>query len=166
MVAAHMDRYIIRHCIGGDDILAVTALFREYAASLNVDLCFQGFEAELAGLPGAYGPPGGALLLAVEAGSGRAAGCVALRPTAEAGVCEMKRLYVSPGGRGHGLGRRLAEAVIAEGARLGYRSLRLDTLPEMAGAQALYRTLGFVPVDAYYDTPVQGTIFLSRPLAS
>jgi ribosomal protein S18 acetylase RimI-like enzyme len=146
-----------------EDLASVAALFRAYAASLPVDLAYQGFEAEVTGLPGRYAPPEGALLLARD-GNGLALGCVALRALGPPGSCEMKRLYVDPRGRGVGLGRALAEAVMAEAALPGYRDIRLDTLPGMAEAQALYRRLGFVPAEPYYDTPVAGTVFLQRPL--
>ena len=146
------------------DIAAAVTLFRAYAASLPVDLGYQNFEAELAAMPGKYAPPGGALLLARGA-DGAAIGCVALRPMDEPGCCEMKRLYVAPEGRGSGLGRALVEAIIGEATRLGYREIRLDTLATMTGAIALYRKSGFVPTAAYYDTPIEGTIFLARVIA-
>lgn len=139
------------------DIAAAARLFRAYAAALGVDLSYQGFAAELAALPGDYAPPGGALLLA-RAG-GEAVGCVALRPSGDG--AEMKRLFVAPAGRGHGLGERLARAALAEAVRLGHRSVRLDTLPDMAAAQALYAKLGFVPVPPYYAGAPAGTIFMS-----
>ncbi len=147
------------------EIAAVARLFRDYAASLPVDLGYQDFEAELAGLPGKYAPPGGALLLAQD-DVGEALACVALRPMDEAGRCEMKRLYVAPHGRGLGLGRAMAEAICAEAARLGYGEICLDTLPTMADAQALYRRMGFVEITPYYATPVAGTRFLARRLAT
>lgn len=133
-----------------------------YADALPIDLSYQGFAEELAALPGRYAPPGGTLLLARQS-DGTAVGCVAVRPLGD-GICEMKRLFVVPAGRGLGLGRALAEAAIAAAARAGHREIRLDTLPTMGAALALYRALGFVPVKAYYDTPVAGTVFLSRPL--
>lgn len=142
-----------------DDLAAVAALFRAYAASLDVDLAYQGFEAELAGLPGKYTPPEGALLLARLPNS-TPVGCVALRSMDLAGSAEMKRLYVAPDARGTGLGRRLVEAVVQEAHRLGYREIRLDTLPSMDDAQALYRRFGFEETPPYYDTPVAGTVFL------
>ncbi|WP_298960430.1 GNAT family N-acetyltransferase [uncultured Methylobacterium sp.] len=145
------------------DLADAATLFRAYAASLSVDLGYQGFEAEVAGLPGAYAPPGGALLLARDA-AGTALGCVALRPLAPPDVCEMKRLYLAPAARGRGLGRRLVAAVLAEARRLGYREMRLDTLPDMAGAIALYARAGFRPTAPYYPTPVSGTLFLARTL--
>jgi GNAT superfamily N-acetyltransferase len=145
------------------DIEAMAALFREYASSLGVDLCFQDFDAELASLPGKYAPPTGALLLARDA-QGAPLGCVALRPVLPEGCCEMKRLYVAPQRRGLGLGNALVNAIIAEAKRIGYREMRLDTLPTMEAAVALYRREGFVPIPPYYDTPVEGTIFLARSL--
>ena len=147
-----------------EDVAAVTALFRAYAASLEVDLAYQGFEAELAGLPGAYAPPGGELLLARDS-DGAALGCVAMRPMAAVGCAEMKRLYVAPEGRGLGLGRALVEAVAACAAARGYREIRLDSLPTMTAAIALYGRCGFEPMAPYYDTPVAGTVFLRRALA-
>jgi ribosomal protein S18 acetylase RimI-like enzyme len=138
-------------------------LFEEYAASIGFDRCFEGFDAELASLPAMYGPPGGSLFLARDGQA--AAGCVGVRPRAE-GVCEMKRLYVRPAYRGTGLGRRLAEAVVAEGRRLGYARMVLDTLPTMRAAQALYRALGFVETTPYYHNPAEGTLYMALDLAA
>ena len=152
------------HPVRSAEALAATArLFEAYAASLGIDLSFQDFAAELATLPGKYAPPGGELLLARGAG-GEPLGCVALRPLGTDGCCEMKRLYVSPQARGLGLGRALVEALLQEARRLGYRELRLDTLPTMASALRLYREAGFVPIPPYYDTPLAGTVFLGRRL--
>ena len=146
------------------DLAEAATLLRTYAASLPVDLAYQGFDAEVAALPGPYAPPEGVLLVA--RAPGRAAvGCVAMRPLG-GGICEMKRLYVAPAGRGTGLGRRLAEAVIAAAERAGHREMWLDTLPSMGAALTLYRALGFVPVPAYYETPVPGTVFLGRTLGA
>jgi GNAT superfamily N-acetyltransferase len=139
------------------DVAEVRTLFEEYAASLPFALDFQDFERELAELPGAYGPPRGALLLA------RGAGCVGLRPLDET-TCEMKRLYVRPSARGTGLGRRLTEAVVAEGRRIGYARMLLDTVPGMETAQALYAAMGFREVAPYRVNPVPGVRFLELQL--
>jgi GNAT superfamily N-acetyltransferase len=144
-----------------DELATAATLFAEYAAALGVDLSFQGFDAELATLPGAYAPPAGCLLLALDGST--PAGCVALRPLGDA-VCEMKRLYVRPAHRGTGLGRRLALEALGAAAERGYERMRLDTLPAMGPAHELYRSLGFVEVDAYTVNPVPGTRFLERRL--
>jgi ribosomal protein S18 acetylase RimI-like enzyme len=146
------------------EIATVAVLFREYAASLNVDLSYQGFAAELATLPGPYASPAGILLLAV-APHGDPFGCIAVRALPEDGTCEMKRLYTRPAARGMGLGRALAQAAIEAATRSGYRAMRLDTLPTMHAAQSLYRGLGFDLTPAYYDSPVTGTIFMRKILA-
>jgi ribosomal protein S18 acetylase RimI-like enzyme len=123
---------------------AVAALLREYEAALGVSLCFQDFKAEIAGLPGDYAPPRGLMLLARAAAGEDLLGCVALRAVpAEPERCEMKRMYVREAARGSGLGRALAVAVMEEARRLGYRRMGLETLPHLAAAQALYRSLGF-----------------------
>jgi putative acetyltransferase len=151
----------IRQAITTEDIVVARELFGEYAAWLGVDLRFQGFAAELAGLPGLYAPPRGRLLLAhAETGT---AGCVALRPLDDS-VCEMKRLFVRPAFRGRGLGRRLAETVIAEARAIGYASMRLDSLASLVAATKLYESLGFARIPAYYATPLPGTIFMELPL--
>ncbi|HEX2816561.1 MAG TPA: GNAT family N-acetyltransferase [Phenylobacterium sp.] len=154
---------VIQPARSSGDIAAAARLFRDYAGGLGVDLCFQDFEAEVAGLPGAYAPPRGELLLAKDP-DGRAVGCVALRPQSSDGVAEMKRLYVCPAGRGAGLGRRLVDAVLQTAAEFGYDEVRLDTLPGMKEAVGLYRSLRFEPIAPYYDTPVAGTLFLARRL--
>jgi GNAT superfamily N-acetyltransferase len=141
---------------------AAKRLVEEYVESLPVDLGFQGIERELADFPGAYEPPRGCLLLAfVDA---RPVGCVAVRSFDEV-VCELKRLYVRPEGRRAGLGRKLTEAALEEAARLGYRRMRLDTLPSMDAARSLYRALGFVEIEPYRFNPVPGTTFFERELS-
>lgn len=157
--------FAIRPARTEDDVRAVVDMVRAYAASLAVDLCFQDFGAEIAAMPGKYAPPDGELLLARNTG-GLPLGCVGLRPLADAGVCEMKRLYVAPAGRGLGLGlgRALVEAVVGEARRIGYQEMRLDTLPSMAEALALYRTAGFRAIEPYYATPIAGTVFLAKNL--
>ncbi len=143
---------IVEVAAPGPELAAVRDLFLEYAGSLNFSLCFQDFETELEGLPGAYAPPRGILLLAQDGGENAA--CVGVRPH-DAGRCEMKRLYVRGQYRGSGLGRRLAERAIAFAREAGYRSMLLDTLPQMAAAVRLYRELGFAPCAPYYDnTPI------------
>ncbi len=143
-----------------DEMSTVRELFLEYAAGLGVSLCFQDFENEVASLPGKYSPPGGVILLG-ESDAG-VVGVVALRPFAKH-VAEMKRLYVRPEARGSGLGRQLAVAVIESAKQAGYRSIRLDTLPQMLAAQDLYRSLGFRETDAYYQNP-HGAIYLELEL--
>ena len=145
-----------------DDLLAVTQLFQGYAASLPVDLSYQDFAAELAGLPGKYAGPRGTLLLARDH-AGAPLGCIALRPLDEK-VCEMKRLFLVPEARGMGLGRALAEAVIAAARDRGYRELRLDTLPSMTSAIALYEGLGFERIEPYYAPTPPGTVFMALTL--
>ena len=144
-----------------DEIPAAQALFRAYAASLDVDLSFQDFASELAGLPGDYAPPRGALLVATDGTT--LAACVALRPL-DGDACEMKRLWVSASHRGQGLGRAMAEAILGEARRLGYGRMRLDTLPGMTGAQALYRALGFHEIEPYRHNPVAGARFMELAL--
>lgn len=154
-----LERFSISDAVSPRDLAEVVALFRLYAASLDVDLAYQGFETELAAMPGKYAPPSGALLLARDA-SGLSVGCVGLRALDDAGCCEMKRLYVAPAGRGLGLGRALVEAIVERACRLGHRELCLDTLPSMLDAQALYRRMGFEVIAAYYPSPVAGTVFM------
>lgn len=143
-------------------LLTVRRLFREYEASLKVDLCFQGFEKELEQLPGEYARPSGRLLLAFD--GDQAAGCGALRRR-EDDVCEMKRLYVSPQHRGKAIGIGLVRALVEQAREVGYRRMRLDTLPSMVRAIALYRSLGFQEIPAYRFNPVPGALFLEVDLA-
>jgi GNAT superfamily N-acetyltransferase len=150
------------------DIAAARVLLREYAVFLGVDLSFQDFEKEIAGLPGKYLPPSGALFLAwVSTGTGGAepAGCVALRKLSP-GVCEMKRLFVRPEHRGLGIGRMLAVRVIEEAQMLGYKTMRLDTLQRLSNAVALYRGLGFVQIPPYCSNPLPGAMFWEKELAA
>ncbi|HRF13493.1 MAG TPA: GNAT family N-acetyltransferase, partial [Candidatus Accumulibacter phosphatis] len=139
----------------------VRQFFRNYAAWLGVDLCFQNFEAEMASLPGAYAQPDGRLFYAER--DGRPAGCVGIRPFS-AGLCELKRLYVEPSQRSFGIGRVLTMAAIKAAKEIGYRKLLLDTLPAMRVAVKLYRELGFKETPAYYQTPLEGTMFLALDL--
>jgi len=176
---------------GGEAVSQVRALFREYAAGLTIDLCFQNFERELAGLPGEYGPPTGRLYLALATDSPKVragretrnpgasarepgarilaqeagpAGCVALRKF-DAEACEMKRLYVRPEFRGQGVACALVEEVTRAAPALGYRKILLDTLPEMVGAQALYRSIGFQEVPAYRSYELPGVRFFKLALS-
>jgi ribosomal protein S18 acetylase RimI-like enzyme len=143
------------------DIETVRQLCREYEHSLGIDLCFQGFEAELAGLPGEYAPPRGRLFLTMA--EELVAGCVALRPLEEV-ACEMKRLFVRPEFRGRGLGRLLAVSCIDAARGIGYTAMRLDTLPSMREAIAMYRTLGFREIAPYRHNPVGGTLYMELDL--
>jgi ribosomal protein S18 acetylase RimI-like enzyme len=157
----HSSGFSIGEALDPESVEACRALFVEYQQALGVSLCFQGFDEELASLPGAYARPRGRLLLARVAGM--PAACVALRPLG-ANDGEMKRLYVRPQFRGMGLGRALAEIVIDEARAIGYASVKLDTLPQMREAQALYAGLGFRDVAPYNDNPVAGARFLSLAL--
>ena len=145
------------------DVEATVQLFNAYASALGVDLGYQDFDTELATLPGKYAPPAGELLLARDT-HGEPLGCVALRPIKPDRCCEMKRLYVLPSARGLGLGSALIDAIIGEAVRIGYTEMRLDTLPAMTDAIALYRKAGFEPIAPYYETPIAGTLFLARSL--
>lgn len=153
----------IIHVLPGDEEGVNTArlLFREYEKELDEDLCFQSFEEELAGLPGKYAPPDGALILGYV--GDQVVGCVALRPL-EKDLCEMKRLYVRPLYRGGAYGREMAEEIISIGRELGYVAMRLDTLARMVPAVMLYRSMGFAEIPAYYDNPIEGAVYLEKRL--
>ena len=145
-----------------EHIGTATELFREYAASLEVDLCFQGFEEELSSLPGKYAPPAGGLFLALS-GDGPL-GCVALRPLPEPRTAELKRLYVRPRARGQQLGLSLVRRALARAVETGCRKVRLDTLPSMGTAQRLYRSLGFHETVPYTFNPVPGVTYMELDL--
>jgi ribosomal protein S18 acetylase RimI-like enzyme len=151
LIAAHQAEYLP----------LVRELFTEYARAIEIDLCFQSFDRELAELPGKYAPPDGRLFLALENES--AAGCVALRKL-DVGICEMKRLYVRPAFRGCGLGRRLANETIFAAREIGYDRMRLDTLATMTAAIALYESFGFQRIPAYYDNPSGLVVFMELKL--
>jgi len=143
------------------ELTAMRWLFQEYAKTLQIDLCFQGFEAELAGLPGEYAAPRGAMLMATV--NERLAGCCALRPLDTVdypNACEMKRLYVRPAFRHHGVGRQLAEAILDCARVAGYACVLLDTLNDMESARALYQDLGFEEIAPYYHNPIEGAHYL------
>ncbi|HSS70896.1 MAG TPA: GNAT family N-acetyltransferase [Casimicrobiaceae bacterium] len=168
----------IRHAATPRDFELARALFLEYAQWLKVDLCFQGFDAELATLPGAYAPPRGRLLLA--GAPDEAFSCIALRPLESDGACgcsgegastrtdaltgEVKRLYVQPAHRGEGWARRLAQVLLDEARAIGYRELKLDTLSWMSPARALYASLGFRECAPYYRNPLPGVVYMSLAL--
>ncbi|MBE2294392.1 MAG: GNAT family N-acetyltransferase [Phycisphaerales bacterium] len=151
----------IVHVETADQIAEVRVLFHEYERFLDVDLCFQGFEEELATLPGKYAPPDGRLLLATD--GRQAAGCVALRRLDQT-VCEMKRLFVRPAYRNQGLGRLLATRVVAEATTLGYATMRLDTLDRLQDAMRMYAALGFWRCSPYYHNPLPGVTYWERAL--
>jgi putative acetyltransferase len=157
----------IEQAFSEDKIAKARELFPEYAKALSVDLCFQDFARELQELPGKYAPPAGRLLLAYyndTDASEHLAGCGALRPLSTE-VCEMKRLYVRPEFRGRGIGRALTLALISAAHEIGYRALRLDTLPEMREAHKLYEELGFRAIAPYYENPVEGVRYLELDLS-
>lgn len=150
---------------GLTDLQAIRVLFREYATTLKIDLCFQNFETELEGLPGDYGAPRGALLAATV--NGAFAGCCALRPLDASdypNACEMKRLFVRPAYRGLGLGRLLAEGIMDLGRVGGYDCILLDTLDDMESARALYQELAFEEIPPYYYNPIPGAHYLKAML--
>lgn len=156
----------ILHASDADDLRAVRSLFEDYQADLGIDLCFQGFAAELDQLPGEYAPPAGALLLALV--DGAPAGCCAMRPlhnTDHLNACEMKRLFVRRSFRGFGLGRQLVEQTMAAAHLAGYTTMLLDTLSDMEAARALYQEAGFVEVAPYYHNPLPGAHYLKVSLS-
>lgn len=144
----------------------IRALFRAYVEWTGVDLSFQNFDEEFVNLPGGYAEPNGSLLIALM--DGKPAGCVAVRKLAklDAGICEMKRLYVKPEFNGQGLGKKLTQEIIAEGRRLGYAKMRLDTLAKMTAALNLYRSLGFREIEAYRFNPLPGTVYMELDLST
>jgi GNAT superfamily N-acetyltransferase len=145
-----------------EQLAQIRELFLEYAQSLGFSLCFQSFDKELAGLPGDYSPPYGRLLLARV--DGEPAGCVALHRL-ESGICEMKRLYLRPMFRGHGLGRALVERVLSEARSIGYGRMRLDTVePVMKDAVAMYRRFGFREIAPYRENPIEGAMYMELEL--
>ena len=180
-------KFTVKRAASPTDLTAIKSLFTDYASSLGIDLSFQNFTAELDSLPGLYTPPFGAIFLALASDS-EAIGCVGLRPLPEKPkpkpkpgasreavedgvgygtqnkICEMKRLYCTPSSRGLGVGKALVEEVIREAVRLGYEEMRLDTLPSMEGAGMLYGKYGFEKMEAYYETPLEGTVFLRKKL--
>jgi putative acetyltransferase len=153
----------IRQAKGAASLAVVRELFLEYQRSLGIDLCFQSFDRELAGLPGKYSAPDGRLFLARQAGV--VGGCVALRPLRRP-TCELKRLYVRPRLRGRGLGRALTLAAVAAARKIGYRRMRLDTLASMKKAIALYESLGFRRITPYYHNPHRAAVFMELNLTS
>lgn len=152
----------IRRADTNADLDAARRLFRAYVEGLDFDLDFQDFEQEMDALPGPYAPPQGAILLAEV--DGEPVGVVAAQPLDAEGVCEMKRLYVRPEHRGEGIGRALAEAIVAVARELGYEVMRLDTVASMTTARTLYRSLGFEERDAYYHNPLADAVYMERSL--
>jgi ribosomal protein S18 acetylase RimI-like enzyme len=157
----HTPTVQLRPPVNDVDWMATRSIFQEYASSLQIDLCFQGFDEELATLPGEYAEPRGALLLAWV--DGALAGCCALRPldTSDySNAAEMKRLYVRPAFRGLGLGRQLTEGILDAARQAGYGCVLLDTLDDMESARALYEDLGFEDIPPYYHNPIAGAHYL------
>jgi len=152
---------IPRHARFPEDTVAVLGIWREFIAGTSVSLAHQNYEAEFADLPGKYAPPEGRLFLAER--GGEIVGCVAFRKVDDR-ICEMKRLYVRPGARGEGVGRRLAECLLAEAREAGYEEMRLDVLAEFENARKLYADLGFAPAEPIAFNPLPGTAFLGLKL--
>ena len=156
-----LDKITVSDAVSAVEMDDIRALFLEYADSLEISLCFQNFEAELAGLPGKYAPPTGRLLLARE--GNQSVGCAGFR-CLEAGICEMKRLYVRPQWRGRGIGQQLAGMLIDAARNAGYSRMRLDTLNTMRSAIELYTSLGFRRIEAYYENPSDRAVFMELVL--
>jgi GNAT superfamily N-acetyltransferase len=162
MKFTRLDMHTIRQAETETDIQTVRELFREYEAWLGMDLCFQGFEEELAGLPGKYAQPEGRLYL-VEI-DGVLTGCIAMRKL-EDGICEMKRLFLRDSARGLGIGNELIERLIEDAREIGYLKMRLDTYPpKMGKAVKLYTSHGFKPIEPYYNNPHEGVLFMELQL--
>jgi putative acetyltransferase len=151
----------IIHATAPCQIDQARTLIREYTDALGIDLSFQELEQELADFPGAYAPPGGCLLLALD--GSEAAGCIGIREL-EPGTCEMKRLYIRSAYRGHGLGGKLVEAALEQARAMGYSAMYLDTLPEMESALRLYQSFGFQRTEPYYVSPIPGALFFKLQL--
>ena len=152
----------IKRARSATDLESTAQLFAAYAKSRGSDISSQDFDAEIKSLPGKYAPPTGEILLALD-GNGRAVGCVAIRPL-PSDCCELKRLYVLPPARGLGTGRKLLDAILDTAASLGYKKIKLGTLPSMSHAMSLYGYADFVPTTPYYETPLTGVVFLARQL--
>jgi putative acetyltransferase len=157
--------FTITQAQSAEDLESIQTLFQAYATGLGLDISFQNFDHELANLPGKYAPPKSALLLAKSTTSGEAIGCIGLRPLDMESTCEMKRLYVSPAGRGTGVGRALAEAIIVEAKRLGYGRMVLDTLGSMTTPLKLYRGLRLKDIEPYYHNPLADVVYLELKLS-
>lgn len=146
----------------GAELEAVRRLFTDYQKELNVDLCFQSFDKELEQPLTKYGPPKGAIFLAVE--DDQPAGCIALKPLTEEIVCEMKRLYVPPGFRGRGIGEQLVTALLNEARELGYKTMKLDTITRLQSAIKMYKAYGFIEIPAYYNNPTEDVVYMEKAL--
>ncbi|KAE9970137.1 hypothetical protein BLS_005065 [Venturia inaequalis] len=147
-----------------EDLAVIKDLFIAYTKWLNIDLTYQNFQGELAVLPGKYSSPGGELLLARSTTSNKPLGCVALRPLVAPACAEMKRLYVTPEGRGTGVGKALVKEIMAIAIESEYTKIKLDTLPHMEAALGMYKSFGFVECEKYYQTPMEDTVFLNKEL--
>jgi len=157
-----INNIVIYDAVTETDIFTVKELFNEYAKSLNFDLCFQGFDEELNELPGKYSPPDGILLLVKY--DEKIAGCIALRKL-ETSICEMKRLFVRPDFRGHGIGKILCNELISRAKQIGYKKMRLDTIKEqMKDAIKLYKSYGFYEIKSYYHNPQEGVVYMELNL--